>query len=253
MDRSQLVELLPCFVCGDLPPEVMAQVQAAVDADPELAAVVDLLADNNELCRDALVAEAPGGLLLERVEAEAGARGWPLVVGLACAAIFALALLLPNQHAELPSFEDDLVHASAATGDLHLDRVDGWVDADSASELEQAFLAQGLTMPMAMVADLSDLGLRVVGGVAHDQGTVVTYEDADGTRFDCHMTGVLPVGAEAAEVLSAPRDGLPDLQVFDLGVQKAVLWQDGPMMCVLVTRGTRARLVQVARAKVWGA
>lgn len=254
MDRNQLIDLVPCYVCGDLPPELMDQVRAAVEADPELAALVEALSQDNDLCRDALGAQAPAGLSLEAAPARDPAmRGWPLVVGLACAAIFALALLLPSTQADLPAFEDDLVDAVSLAADLHLERADGWVEASSAKELEDAFLAQGLTMPMAMVADLSDEGLFVVGGVVHEHGTIVTYEAADGTRYDCHMTGVLPFEAQPTQVLEAPRQGAPDLQVFDLGVQTAVLWQDGPMICVLVTRGAEDRVVALAKAKVWGA
>ncbi|MCP4806443.1 MAG: hypothetical protein GY913_22060 [Proteobacteria bacterium] len=262
MDRNQLVELLPCFVCGDLPDEVMEQVRVAVAADPELAAIVAALSESNDLCPDALSGSAPGGLLLDAPTPpstladpsadEPANRGWPLVVGLACAALLALALLLPNQSADLPHFEEDLVHAAQVSADLHVDRVDGWIPASSSSELKQAFLDGGLTMPMAVVADLEGIGLTVVGGVAHQHGTLVTYEDADGERFDCHMTGVLPTELEPTQVLEPPRDGLPALEVFERHGQTAVLWQDGMMMCVLVTHASADRLVAVAQAKVWG-
>lgn len=251
MDRNQLIELLPCFVCGDLPAEVMAQVQAAVDSDPELAELVALLGESNDLCRQELAQPAPVGLEVP-VEDDQVTRGWALVVGLACAALFALALLLPHRSAELPEFQDDLTHAVAVTNDLHLDRLEGWVAADSAGQLQQAFLDGGLTMPMAMVADLTGIGLEVVGGVAHANGTIVSYVNAQGDRIDCHMTGVLPVQATATEVLAAPTAGKPDLQVFDLHGASAVLWQDGDMICVLSTRGDVDALLAVARVKVWG-
>ena len=35
LDRESLLKLLPCYVCGDLPDEMVDQVKQAVEADPE--------------------------------------------------------------------------------------------------------------------------------------------------------------------------------------------------------------------------
>jgi anti-sigma factor RsiW len=59
MNAETAEKYLPCFVCGDLPPDMIEAVAAAVAADPHLRAQVDRLRQSREACREALAESAP--------------------------------------------------------------------------------------------------------------------------------------------------------------------------------------------------
>lgn len=68
MTPEQLRLALPCYVCGDLPPELAAAVRAKLAEHPELAARVQELERSRALCEALLRRQAP-------VEAGARPRG----------------------------------------------------------------------------------------------------------------------------------------------------------------------------------
>ena len=79
MSPEQLELALPCYVCGDLPPEVFERVRALVAADPQLAQRVAELSASRALCESLLRRPAPpelgglrrGGVVPEPVPAPA--------------------------------------------------------------------------------------------------------------------------------------------------------------------------------------
>lgn len=58
MTREEVVGLLPCYVCGDVPADVAATVKQVLDDDPELAALAEQLGVLRGDCEEVLV-EAP--------------------------------------------------------------------------------------------------------------------------------------------------------------------------------------------------
>ena len=58
MTREEVVGLLPCYVCGDVPADVAAAVKQVLDEDPELAALAEQLGVLRDDCGEVLV-EAP--------------------------------------------------------------------------------------------------------------------------------------------------------------------------------------------------
>jgi len=54
LDRETIEALLPCYLCGDLPPGVAARIDAAVAADPTLQARLDTLGRGRDACNKAL-------------------------------------------------------------------------------------------------------------------------------------------------------------------------------------------------------
>jgi len=213
LDRDIILGLLPCFVCGDLPPAVSEAIAAAVAADPALQAAVAGLRASREACREALlgalpgldlaVAPAPlrgvggpadGGMLdgvaadgalpgeagAARAEAAPGAAAlWGgLVAGLGAAA----AVLI------------GVVGVGAAPGPaaLALDRAERLAAAPPlapGADPAAALLAAGATPQLAMAPDLSAHGLRLVAVAplpGPRPGTAAIYEK-DGQRFVCQM------------------------------------------------------------------
>ena len=59
MTREQALDLLPCLVCGDLPPDVADTVRGMLQEDPELRRMVLALEESQELCLERLERRAP--------------------------------------------------------------------------------------------------------------------------------------------------------------------------------------------------
>jgi hypothetical protein len=244
MERSQLLELLPCYLCGDLPPEAMEQVRLALEADPEALVALGGLRRVQEHCAESLMQGPPPELKWEEPAPAPSTIGRPWAALAAVAvAVFALGVfLLPS----LSSPVGALVEVSAVHEAEPLSH-GSFIAARDARQLEKAFESQGLDPMMAMVADLSHLELQLVGGHVVGNGTVVVYVDDAGRNFECHMAMDAPSG-EPNRVLSA--DGQPDLEVYGMGDATAVVWREHGMICVLVSEH-HALVVALARAKVW--
>lgn len=59
MTREQAMDLLPCLVCGDLPPGAAQTLQVMLQEDPELREMVLALEESQELCLERLERQAP--------------------------------------------------------------------------------------------------------------------------------------------------------------------------------------------------
>ena len=246
MERSQLLELLPCYLCGDLPPEMMEQVRLALQTDPEALAALGGLRQSQEHCAESLLLSPPPDIAWEQPLTAPSSIGRPwFALAAVAVAVFALGVLL------LPSLSSPvgaLVDVASVHEAQPLDH-SGFVSTRDARQLEKAFESQGLDPMMAMVADLSHLDLQLVGGHVVGNGTVVVYVDGAGRPFECHMAMDAPSG-EPDRVLSA--DGQPDLEVYGMGDATAVVWREHGMICVLVSEH-HALVVALAQAKVWKA
>lgn len=243
MSREELLELLPCYLCGELPPQVMNQVRQELDADPELLEILDSLETSQRECGQALQGAPPPSIgWAEPQEPSAVSRPWAALATLAVA-LFALGVWL------LPSITppEGVLAQVAETHQAAPEKHPGWIAESQPRQLADAFEDQGLSPMMAMVADLSALELMLVGGHVVGAGTVVVYEDAEGRRFECHMAMDGPTG-DAVQVLSA--DGKPDLEVHRIGASTAVVWREQGMVCVLVSTAHDA-VVVLAQVKVW--
>lgn len=79
MTREQALDLLPCLVCGDLPPAAEEALRAMVLGDPELREMVLALEESQELCQEGLERRAPSAALWPKEMGEEGqgkARSW---------------------------------------------------------------------------------------------------------------------------------------------------------------------------------
>lgn len=79
LDRDTIEALLPCYLCGDLPPGAAAQIDAALAADPSLQRRLDALGHGRDACLEALAllrSDRPdlGDLDLTALQAEATTR-----------------------------------------------------------------------------------------------------------------------------------------------------------------------------------
>lgn len=243
MSREELLDLLPCYLCGELPPQVMNQVRQALDADPELLEILDSLDVSQRECGEALQGTPPSEIgWAEPRRSSAISRPWSGLAVLAVAVFAFGAWLLPSMD-PLEGLLVQVAETHQSAPDQHPD----WIAQRQPRQLAQAFEDQGLSPMMAMVADLSSMDLELLGGHVVGGGTVVVYEDAQGRRFECHMAMDGPTG-EAAQVLSS--DGKPDLEVHRIGDATAVVWREQGMVCVLVSTAHDA-VVALAQAKVW--
>ncbi len=59
MTREEVVGLLPCYVCGDVPADVAAALEAVLAEDPELAALAEQLGVLRGDCEEVLVQAPP--------------------------------------------------------------------------------------------------------------------------------------------------------------------------------------------------
>ena len=72
MTREQALGLLPCLVCGDLPPATAESLRVLLQADPELREIVLALEESQELCLERLERRAPRAAMWPEQAREAG-------------------------------------------------------------------------------------------------------------------------------------------------------------------------------------
>lgn len=220
MSPDQVRALLPCYVCGDLPPAAMAQVREALRDDPALRAALADLEANADDCRD-LQSAAPDTLHWPQDTPRKGPRlgaSWLvrlLVVSvlLVGAGAVALRVVFPPL-----AVHDDPVHVL-----LHA------------------------PVPPGPGAAPVPLESPVQGVVELDQGVVALHGDQlRSLSIPGHMER-----SGAAETLT--RAGQPSLQVFhDQAGFTVVLWRIGDDTLGLASQGDRDALVALAREAAWG-
>ncbi len=170
---------------------------------------------------------------------------WPLVAGglLTAAALVAL-LLLPSATADLPTavgrdfagYRDARLALELRTGDP--------------AALERFFAVRGIAFP-TRVFDLAMMRYRLAGGRVHRlvgrPSALFAYTGPNAAPLICEMYGgslaELPRAAE-----QRVHDGIT-FRVYRVSRMTLVFWQEGAVVCVLVSEGNTDEVVQLAYAK----
>jgi anti-sigma factor RsiW len=183
---------------------------------------------------------------LDREDAAARRRTrltWLVPVSLAAAAVLALLLLRKPE----VNFVDVAARDFAAWrgGSLTLELV-----TPQPQQLA-AFFAERLPDVPARVFDFGMMGYTLAGGRVHRvngrDATFFAYRNAAGTDVVCVMyagtLAELPEGAEERE-----HDGIR-FRIYRAGGATLVFWEEGDVVCVLVSSGDREEAIQFAYAK----
>lgn len=262
MDRATLEALLPCYLCGDLPPALNAAIEATVDADAALGAKLGHLGDGRDACREALAAVAPSlpADLLDLSLLESSAGPVPLelpapaagtaptetsasplaaLVGLAAGVLFAVAGATGG--ADVPD------EVTLATAPVEI----AAPTADRAA-LRQGLLDAGVAPHIAMVPDMSAMGYTLVDARVEDgprKGVVVTYEK-DGQRFHCRIYGAFQTGTVPLETRTV--NGVV-LRGFDDGAGGGVVaWTAKGRTCLFSGPAPVGELLALIEMRVGG-
>ncbi|MCB9741805.1 MAG: hypothetical protein H6740_04270 [Alphaproteobacteria bacterium] len=251
MKRDDLLSVLPCYVCGDMPPEARERVRAMVEADPEIAAMVVSLSDSQGTCEEALRRAAPELLRIKQARAERArpvSALWP--------ALLALGVLLSLSsltHAPTPPPAQAVQAQLEAWTALHPRALPGFVASGDAAKLTEAMRAAGVPASLAEVRPVQAEGLRLLGAAPLPEGGVVMlYADAQGYEYRCVRVTERPLPVAGAETLPGAPDQAPALRSFAWRGAHAVAWRSRGALCVLISEAPRALVEGVARAKVWG-
>jgi hypothetical protein len=210
---------LPDHVRGDLSPAVRAEVDAALAGDAGLRADRELIAELDALAKKALRRTAP--VIARRRDRSA----WGVALGVAAVAALALAL---RATAPAPD-EVALVNVASAVSP----QSPGFVATHDARALMGAFMKEGIGPNLAMVGDLSALGMELQGGMVAPgprAGTIVFYRTPDGVLWQCHMYEELGRGGIPVEerVVRGVR-----MRAFTRGTMSWVVWEENGLVCVL--------------------
>lgn len=183
---------------------------------------------------------------VDRAAAPHPGRRWtrPVVwLPLAAAAAAGLMLLWPRAPGDLPggAARDFARYRAAVALDL---------STPDPATLEAFFRTRGIEFAVR-VFDFGMMGYRLAGGTVHDvagrRSALFAYTGADGRSLVCQMyegtLTELPSGAEARE-----HDGIRFLVYRREGLT-LVFWEEGPVVCVLVSDGDPEVAVQLAYAK----
>ncbi len=168
--------------------------------------------------------------------------GW--VLGLGTAAAVAILFFVRRRPADLPGAVAHAYAAYASTA-LQLDTATG------DGPVLQAFFARHGIPFATRVFNLDMMGYRLVGGRTHVLGhrpsALFVYQDASGRALLCQMfEGTLaqvPAGGEARE-----HNGIA-FRVYRSGALTLVFWQEGAVVCVLVSDAPTEEVLQLAYAK----
>lgn len=259
MTREKAIDMLPCYVTGDLDPDVAVEIDHIVESDPEVARLADQLREQNERIAAALAVEPPAALFaewpVEAAEPVAQARpegrapvGALVMSAIALAAAIALAVMLawrlgPDDAtvASIPSVV--YTHEVAFMGQLTA------LDPADEAAVARGFEAAGVPTALRHVADLSDIGLTtravyVIPG--QPPGTAVAYAGAD---FDalCQMWLGLSIPPRSAV---QRRVGDLELHGFVADDVSLVMWSDGPVLCVMTAEVPLDELIALVERRV---
>ncbi len=188
LDRQAVSQLLPCFVCGDLPPDLIEQVQRALEADPELAAQARALREAEAACRELLAdPDAPGRSFFSASPLAPQGFGRALLVA---ASAVLLAALGASLHAAAQPPLGGLVEVhlqTSGSGAL------GFIAQEDPARLAASLRQAGVPTDLLMIADLRAEGLRLVGGqpAPSGLGALILYEK-DGVHYLCQVYRALP-------------------------------------------------------------
>lgn len=169
---------------------------------------------------------------------------WPVWAGLAAAVVLvALVTLWPSGPPDLPA-ELAADFAAYRDGTLTLE-----VIASDVGEVER-YLERYLDFE-ARVFDLAMMEYLPVGGRVHDAGgapsALFVYRGPDGRILVCQMfRGRLEDLPAAAQ--RRVNDGI-EFKVYDRDGETVVAWQEGEVVCVLVSDIPREQVIQLAFAK----
>jgi hypothetical protein len=210
---------LPSHVRGDLSPPARAEVDAALAADPALRADREKIVALGAVARQALRRTAPS--IARRTDRSA----WGGALGLAAAAVLVFVL---RASAPAPD-EVALVDVASAVSP----QSQGFVTTHDAGALMGALMKGGIGPNLAMVGDLSALGMELEGGMVAPgprAGTIVFYRTPDGVLWQCHMYEDLGRGGIPVEerVVRGVR-----MRAFARGTMSWVVWEENGLVCVL--------------------
>jgi len=210
---------LPSHVRGDLSPSARAEVDGALTADAALRADREKIAALGEVAKQALRRTAPP--IARRRDRSA----WGAALGLAAAAALAFVL---RASAPAPD-EVALVDVASAVSP----QSQGFVATHDAGALMGALMKGGIGPNLAMVGDLSGLGMELEGGMVAPgprAGTIVFYRTPDGVLWQCHMYEDLGRGGIPVEerVVRGVR-----MRAFTRGTMSWVVWEENGLVCVL--------------------
>jgi hypothetical protein len=136
-------------------------------------------------------------------------------------------------------------YVAYASGGLRLD-----LETADPRTLQDFFAARGIAFE-TRVFDLGMMGYRVVGGRVHSlsgrPSALFVYEAPGGKLLLCQMylgrPSELPRAAEVRV-----NNGIP-FQVYERDGMTLVFWQEGAVLCVLVSRIGAEEVIQLAFAK----
>ncbi len=168
--------------------------------------------------------------------------GW--VLGLGTAAAVAVLFFVRRRPADLPGAVAR-TYVAYASATLRLDT------ATADGPALQAFFARHGIGFATRVFNLDMMGYHLVGGRTHVLGhrpsALFVYQDASGRAVLCHMyegtLAQLPAGGESRE-----HNGIA-FRVYRSGALTLVFWQEGAVVCVLVSDAPTEEVLQLAYAK----
>jgi hypothetical protein len=219
MSPAEIRWQLPSHVRGDLPADLRAEVDRALAGDVGLRADRERIAVLDALAKRALRRQAPP--MARRRERSA----WGVALGFAAAAVLVLVL-----RASAPEPDEvALVDVASAVSP----QSPGFVATHDPGALMGAFMKGGIGPNLAMVGDLSALGMELQGGMVAPgprAGTIVFYRTPDGVLWQCHMYEELGRGGIPVEerVVRGVR-----MRAFTRGTMSWVVWEENGLVCVL--------------------
>jgi hypothetical protein len=227
---------LPSHVRGDLSAGARAEVDAALSGDPTLRADRDKIAALDRVAKQALRRTAPP--MARRLDRSA----WGVALGVAAAAALVLAL-----RASAPAPDDvALVDVASAVSP----QSPGFVATHEPGALMGALMQGGIGPNLAMVGDLSALGMELQGGMVAPgprAGTIVFYRTPDGILWQCHMyeelgRGGLPVEDRVVRGVH--------MRAFTHGTMSWVVWEENGLVCVLAAEVAPEQVLAALTKKI---
>lgn len=259
-ESTHLGEILGDLLDGRLSPEERARAEAHVAGCEQCRRELEAARWAKEAAH--LVAGAPVPAVVEAAvfraldqEERAGGvarrthaqwRPWGPALAFGIVAVAAIALLLwrPWKKPDLPrAVAQD--YSAYARASLPLE-----IETRDTQKVEEFFAARGVPFE-TRVFDLAMMGFQVVGGRVHvlsgRTSALFVYQGADGQILLCEMfEGSLADLPPPAEVRG--HNGIR-FAIHSLEGTTMVFWEEGPVVCVLVSRMNPEDVIQLAFAK----
>jgi hypothetical protein len=214
----------------------------AGDGSLELVLDAGLRADRERIAELRRVARASLRRTAPPIRVRAPRGAWGLALGLAAAACVMVAFPMTAPRPD----EVALVDVARAV------RMDtpGFVATREAGVLMAAFAQQGIGPTLAMVGDLSPLGMALEGGMVAPgarEGTIAFYRTPDGVLWQCHMYQELGRGGQP--VAERTVRGV-SLRAFQEGDMSWVVWEEVGLVCVLAAQVSPDAVLAAVAAKI---